>query len=260
MLVLAVTTSTPQIGVAIGDDSGVRASWSALRGRGHAEWITPAIESVCAAADTTPADVGVVAVDTGPGLFTGLRVGVATAKAVAFALGVPVVSVSSLDLLAFEYRYAVRRVTATIDARRSELFVASYLAVPGGMQRISEPRAASPVDVAAELEAEPGSHLLVGNGAPRYASVFVGNDRVTLADASYPSAGALVGIAHARALREEFESPESVACTYLRDPDVEINWQTRQGRVGPTGDLETGADPLVDSQADRASNEPGDEP
>lgn len=235
MLVLGLTTSTPQIGVALGDQSGLRAGWATVRGRHHAELVTPAITEVCAAAGVSVSDVGVVAVDTGPGLFTGLRVGVATAKATAFALGVPVIDVSSLDLLAFAYRYVGRRVTATIDARRSELFVASYVAVPGGMQRVSEPRTATADELAAECQAEPGPHLLVGNGAQRYAEVFAGNDRVELADASYPSGLALVSLAHARAMREDWVRPEQIECTYLREPDAAINWETRDGHMGADG-------------------------
>lgn len=235
MIVLGLTTSTPQIGVAVGDATGPLATWSAVRGRHHAELLAPAVLDVCAAADVEPDRIGVVAVDDGPGLFTGLRVGVATAKAMAFASGLPVVPVSSLDLLAFASRYVARRVTATIDARRSELFVASYVAVPGGMQRVTEPRTASPEELAAELLAEPGPHLLIGNGAPRHAEVFADNDRVEIADVAFPSAAALVRIAHARALREEWVRPEAVTCTYLREPDAAINWQTRDGHVGPGG-------------------------
>lgn len=235
MLILAMTTSTPRIGVAVGDIDGPRSSWSAVRGRHHAELITPAITQVCDAAGVAMADIGVVAVDTGPGLFTGLRVGVATAKACAFALGVPVITVSSLDLVAFAYRYVARRVTVAIDARRSELFVASYVAVPGGMQRVTEPHTASPAELAAELQAEEGPHLVVGDGAARHAAAFAGNGRVEIADPMFPSAAALVRIAHAQAMREEWVRPEAVECTYLREPDAEINWQTRDGHVGPDG-------------------------
>ncbi len=238
MLVLGLTTSTPQIGVALADDDGLRAATATVRGRHHAELLAPAIVEVCEAAEVTVDQVDVVAVDTGPGLFTGLRVGVATAKAVAFGMDLPVVPVSSLDLLAFGYRYVARRITATIDARRGELFVASYVPVPGGIQRVSEPHTATAEELAAELQAEEGTHLLVGNGAPRYADTFAANDRVELADASFPSPAALVALAHARARRDDGERPEGVRCTYLREPDAQINWQTRDGRVGAPGTVE----------------------
>jgi tRNA threonylcarbamoyladenosine biosynthesis protein TsaB len=233
MLVLGMSTSTPQVGVAIGGHEGVLASWHAVRGRHHAELLTPAIAHTCDSAGVALADVGVVAVDVGPGLFTGLRVGVATAKAVATALGVPMIGVSSLDLLAFTVRESSRPITAVIDARRGELFVASYVAVPGGVQRTVEPHTASPDELSAELLATAGEHLLIGNGARRYADVFASNDRVALTDAGsgHPSAAALVQLAHAHALREEWVAPTEIRCAYLRQPDVEINWQTRDGAV-----------------------------
>lgn len=231
MIVLGLTTSTPRIGVAIGDDDGVRASWGAVRGRHHAELITPAIRQVCRAADLTMADISAVAVDTGPGLFTGLRIGVATAKACAFALDVGVVTVSSLDLVAFAFRHSERRITVALDARRSELFVASYRSVPGGIRQISEARTATPVEVAADLQAEPGPHLVVGDGARAHPEVFAANDRIGVAEVSHPSAEVLVRLGVARAAQGKVVPGDQVRCTYLREPDAEINWITRDGGV-----------------------------
>ena len=86
MLILGIDTATPQVSVAIGGHEGVLASTQASRGRRHAESLTPAIEFTCRQAQVALADIGVVAVDLGPGLFTGLRVGVAAAKAIKFTL------------------------------------------------------------------------------------------------------------------------------------------------------------------------------
>ena len=73
--------------------------------------------------------------------------------------------------------------------------------------------------------------LLVGDGALRYADAFEAVRRVELADRgeAYPLAGSLVQLAHARALREEFVSPAELEPLYLRKPDAEINWSTRDG-------------------------------
>lgn len=231
MTVLALTTSTPRIGIALGGTDGPLASWSAVRGRAHAELITPAIGQVCAAAEVSLDRIDAVVVDNGPGLFTGLRIGVATAKAIAFALGVPVVPVSGLDVLAFAHRHVERRITATIDARRGELFVASYVSVPGGIQQVGEQRAESASRLAASLEAEPGGHLVIGDGAVRHPEAFAGNDRVELAELSYPSAVVLAGLGAARAAHGGGVPPEQVACNYLREPDAQINWVTRDGGV-----------------------------
>src|SRR3546814_10063435 len=76
MLVLGITTSTAQVGCAIGGHEGVLGAIHSSRGRRHAETLTPAIEFLCRQTRVELADIGAVAVDLGPGMFTGLRVGV----------------------------------------------------------------------------------------------------------------------------------------------------------------------------------------
>jgi tRNA threonylcarbamoyladenosine biosynthesis protein TsaB len=231
MLILGIESATVQVGCAIGGHEGVLASAHSSRGKRHAESLTPAIDFVRRQARVDLKDIGVVAVDLGPGLFTGLRVGVSSAKALAHALRVPMIGVPSLDLLAFAVRFCSRLVVTAIDARRGELFYAFYRQVPGGMQRLSEPQAGTPDDLASELLASREECLLVGDGALRYAEVFEGITRVEIAEQgfAYPSANALVQLAHARALREEWVGPWDIRPLYLRRPDAEINWSTRDG-------------------------------
>ena len=231
MLLLGIETATQQVGCAIGGHEGVLASVHCARGRRHAENLTPQIEFICSQAGIELSDIGLVAVDVGPGLFTGLRVCVSAAKAIAFALSIPMIGVSSLDLLAFTVRYSPRLIVAAIDARRGELYYGFYRQVPGGVQRLSEQHVGSPDDLASELLATNEEVLLVGDGARRYAEVFDGLARVEHAEIgnSFPSASSLVQLAHPRAMREEFEQPEAIQPVYLRRPDAEINWKTRNG-------------------------------
>ena len=141
------------------------------------------------------------------------------------------ITVSSLDLLAFPLRFTGRRIAAVIDARRSEVFWAFYRAVPGGVQRMGEPTVSTPDELAAELLAQGGETLLVGDGAIRYSQQLGDITGVEIAggDHAYPSARSLVQLAHARALREEWVRPHEVELLYLRKPDAEINWSIREG-------------------------------
>jgi tRNA threonylcarbamoyladenosine biosynthesis protein TsaB len=172
----------------------------------------------------------VVAIDIGPGLFTGLRVGIASGMAIAHALGVPMIGVVSLDLLAFPVRFTNRLIVAALDAKRGELFHAFYRSVPGGVQRMTDYTVSSPDDLASDILANSAECLMVGDGALRYQEVFEGLRKVEIADPglAYPSAAALVQLAHAQALREEFVKPWEIKPLYLRKPDVEINWTTRE--------------------------------
>lgn len=228
MIVLGIETATAQAGCALAGVEGVLASFHVARGRRHAEVLVPAIEFTCRQAGVQLKEVSVVAVDVGPGLFTGLRVGVATAKAIAQGLRVPMVGLSSLDLLAFTVRHTTRLIAAVIDARRGEVFSALYRPVPGGVQRLGPPTVSSPEDVASELMARNEETVMVGDGAQRYAAELAG-DHVEIADGglAYPSAAALVELAHPRAIREEFVQPREVEPLYLRKSDAELNWERR---------------------------------
>lgn len=231
MLILGIESATARVGCAVGGHEGVLASAHSSRGRRHAESLAPQIEFVTEQAGVALSDVSIIAVDVGPGLYTGLRVGITTALALATALRVPMIGVTSLDLLAFPAALTDRRIIAAIDARRGEVFHASYRPVPGGVQRISEPTVERPEELAAAIDAEGEPCLLVGDGAHAHADAFRGVHGLEIADPSlgHPSAGALVSLAHARALREEFVRPDEIQPLYLRRPDAEAKWDTRAG-------------------------------
>ena len=229
MLILGIDTATDQVGCAIGGHEGVLAAWRSARPRRHAETLAPAIRTITEAAGVSLRELGAIAVDVGPGLFTGLRVGLATGVTMAQTLGIPMIGISSLDLLAWEVRFTDRLIAAIVDARRGEVFYALYQPVPGGVQRVAGPMVASPDDLEAELTARGDECLLVGDGVDRHAAVL---DRVERGVAGgpgnrHPSPAALVDLAHHRALREEFVRPHEIAPVYLRQPDAEANWASR---------------------------------
>ena len=228
MIILGIESATSQVGCAIGGHEGVLASTHSSRGRRHAENLTPQIDFVREQARISLSEISVIAVDVGPGLYTGLRVGVATAISMAFGLSIPMIGISSLDLLAYPVRHCSKLIVPAIDARRGEIFHANYRQVPGGVQRISEPTVSTPDDLATDLLAHGNEALLVGDGAVRYSETFANLRGVEAAEPSiaYPSAASIVQLSHAKALREEFVSPSELEPMYLRKPDaIEIEHQ-----------------------------------
>ena len=231
VIILGIESATSQVGCAIGGHEGVLSSVHSSRGKRHAENLAPQIEFVLEQARIAMDEISVVAVDIGPGLYTGLRVGITTAVSIAFGLGVPMIGVTSLDLLAYPVRHCPKLIVATIDARRGEVFHANYRQVPGGVQRISEPVVSTPDDLSADLLAHGNEALLVGDGALRYSEIFAGLRGVEAAEPSiaYPSAASIVQLAHAKALREEFVTPTELEPVYLRKPDaLEVEKQNRK--------------------------------
>ena len=231
MLILGIESAGSQVGCAIGGHEGVLASAHAAKGRRHAEHLAPQIDFVRRQAGIELSDLGAIAVDVGPGLFTGLRVGIATAVSMAHALGVPMIPITSPDLMAFPARWTSRLIVTALDARRGELFTALFRRVPGGIQRVRDVNVCTPDDLVADLTALDEPTLLLGDGALRYADTFHDLGRVEMAEQglALPSARALVQLAHARAMREEFVQPWELEPVYLRKPDAEINWSTREG-------------------------------
>lgn len=230
MLILGIETATERVSVAIGGHEGVIGLFEITKGRRHAETLVPAIRFTCEQAGIDLDEISVVAVDIGPGLFTGMRVGLASGKAISQALRVPMIGISSLDLLAFPSRHTDKVVVPVIDARKGEVFYAMYKQVPGGIQQIADP-AVGPVDeLVADLMARNQDVLCVGDGARRYRAEIVDGYHCEIGGDDHPSASPLVQLAHARALREDWVNAREIEPMYLRAPDAVINWATRASR------------------------------
>ena len=232
MLVLAIETSTPQTAVALGNEQGIIAATVLTMGRAGDEVVMPAITHLLEWSDISLSSVSGVAVGLGPGLFTGMRVGIAAAKTLAQLLQVPIAGLTSLDVVAFSVRYSRRLICAVVDAKRGEVFHAFYLPVPGGIARQSNFEVASPEALRAELEARPEDILLVGNGALVYRrQLQEAGNHVDFASAAYafPAATALVELAIPRFQREEFDRLYELKPFYVRKTDAEIAWDKRRG-------------------------------
>jgi tRNA threonylcarbamoyladenosine biosynthesis protein TsaB len=229
MMVLAIDTATSKVSVAIGDGGAVVGAVALAGGRRHAEQLAPAIQYLCEELGVSLDQLAAVAVDVGPGLFTGLRVGVTTAKVMAQALRVPVVGVPSLDLVAYPLRHSARLVVPILDARRREVFSARYRPLPGGVQRVSDYDVRPPDELVAELDAGTDELLLAGDGVAVYRDEFASLEHAERAgvDHDAPSATALVELATAKVEREEFQPPSDLRPLYLRTSDADINWERR---------------------------------
>lgn len=207
MIVLAIESATARAGVAIGVDGHVVASAQVTRGPRHAEILVPAIQFVCEQAGVALNQVETIAVDIGPGLFTGLRVGIATANGLAQALALPMIGVSSLDLLAHAMRHAGNDIVSVIDARRSEVYAARYGVTADGLKRVMEPTVLPPADLLKQLRDTPDV-VLVGDTLESSGALF-----------ALPSAETLVEVASAH----ELVAPSEIAPLYLRKSDAELN-------------------------------------
>jgi tRNA threonylcarbamoyladenosine biosynthesis protein TsaB len=229
VIVVGIDTATPQASVAIGTETSILGAIQ-IAGKTRQEIVTPALDQLLDWTGVELGQVGGFAVGVGPGLFTGLRVGVETAKTLAQVTGAPLIGLPSIDALAYAVRHTSRTIAAVIDGRRREVFSALYTAVPGGVLRLADPAVQAPDALAAELEARPGEVLAVGDGAILYRDVLQSvGARVEFASpaAAHPAAASLVELAVPRFLREEHDQVFDVVPMYLRKSDAEIAWDDR---------------------------------
>jgi tRNA threonylcarbamoyladenosine biosynthesis protein TsaB len=227
VLILGIETSTPQASVAIGSEQGVVASALVSRGAGPNEFLLPAIRFCLDEAGLGFRNLGGIAVSLGPGLYTGMRIGVATAKALAQTLSVPIVGMASLDLLAYDVRYSPRTICAVLDARRNEVFHAFYRPSPGGIQRMTEYRVERPERLVVGIDSRPEEVLIVGSGMLLYRDLF--EELASIAELgtmshAFPDARALVELALPRIYREDFDALDDIKPLYLRQSARRIQW------------------------------------
>jgi tRNA threonylcarbamoyladenosine biosynthesis protein TsaB len=203
-VLLAFDTATPYVTVALHDGEDVLAERRSAQRMKHGEQLAPLIEQVLADARIVRQDLTAVAVGIGPGPFTGLRVGLVTARTLAFVLEIPVYGVCSLDVVAVEAALGADPVgtdfVVATDARRKEVYLASY---DDQGRRQDGPEVVRPVEAATDVP-------VAGEGAGLYPESFPRGHVPAL-----PSAGWL-----ARAVAEELAELHDPEPMYLRRPDA----------------------------------------
>jgi len=222
-MILALSTSTPQFGAAVLSEEGiVQAEFSVGVGRKHFRGFMPAVDFVLAASRAAPEDLTAIAVASGPGSFTGLRVGIAAAKGMAHGIGIPVIGVSSLAALARRIPFSDLPVCAMLDSRRGEFFYALFaFESSGAMKRLCEDACVREDDLP-EIIRSPT--LVIGNDAHRQAPVIrrVLGDRALPTPLEFwnPSASAVGVLGLERYRRGETDSLRDLVPAYFRPPDI----------------------------------------
>ena len=234
MKFLAIETATPGASVALVENSTALAAASRIDRVGHASFLVPAIDFCFDQVGWSPSDLEAVVVDVGPGLYTGIRVGVATAQGLAGAFGIPLIPATSVDAIALEARTGHRMIWTVVDARRGEFAIARYRPVPGGVMRDSPTELVAPDVLRAQLESSPDQALVVGDVGALPEGLFRGLHRAKSAKPRYPYAVALAEVGRGLYERDDYPAPDEVRPLYLREPDVTINWEKLRDE-GPWG-------------------------
>ncbi|MBI5902712.1 MAG: tRNA (adenosine(37)-N6)-threonylcarbamoyltransferase complex dimerization subunit type 1 TsaB [Deltaproteobacteria bacterium] len=221
--ILAFDTSSASGSVALMDGERLLCEWNSGDAGKHSNWLMPAIDGVLKSVGVRLADIDLYAVDTGPGSFTGLRIGVSTVKGLAWATGRKVVGVSTLEALALNLRYSRMAVCPVLDARKGEVYAAVYRYAGNGMEAVMKDSALSPAALFERLNGVKGPVVFLGNGLTVYSEEIKKNvDGAVAAPAALWSmrASNIAMLALERALRAV--SPAGLGPLYLRKSEAEI--------------------------------------
>lgn len=239
MIALSMETASSLGGVAVMDSEAGLLSEVRLNVKAtHSERLMEAVQFALAQCGIAVADIDVIAVSVGPGMFTGLRIGLGTAKGLAFAGrargagGVRCVAVPTLLAYASAMPYAEGLVAPMLDARKGEIYTSVYQPGPGGaMKAVVECRAVPARDLAAliarEALDETSPVLLAGPGAVAYRTeleaTLGGRARMAPPHLMVPSPAAVAAVGLTMAARGEFADPRTLVPLYQRRTEAEIN-------------------------------------
>jgi tRNA threonylcarbamoyladenosine biosynthesis protein TsaB len=225
--ILAFDTSANLTSVAVCDGPRVLCEDERADSDRHAEVLLPRVQSCLAESGLRLEDIELFAVGIGPGSFTGVRVGVATAKGLGLALKRPVCGVVSLASLAAGASEHGEWLAPVIDAFKGEAFAALYRATELGLECVLEPFHAAPAAALARIASAAETHAftLLGGGLRRYAAELGAlPDRATLLDAAFdaPRARHVARLAALAAAKGEVPPLAELVPLYVRDSDAQL--------------------------------------
>ena len=238
MSILAIDTASSVSSVAVASEGKLQAEVTVEAGRTHSETLLSHIEGALSFAGVERSALTGVAVSIGPGSFTGLRIGLATAKAIAYGLGIPLVGVSTLAALALAVPVPDVHTLALMDAQKGNAYAGLYEWRDGSLHEVRPVRVAPLAEAIAEAADRGKPVLLTGELAVKKRAR-LGNlpDNVTLAPAHLLTARAshVAWLCIARLAAGECDDPMTLEPFYIRRSEAEVLWEKRHGKEKTEG-------------------------
>lgn len=201
--------------------------------RMHAVEFLPTIDAMCRTHDIRPASVCRIYVSSGPGSFTGLRIGITAARMMALAFEADLVSVPTLEVIAqnaLGASPAPDRVVVMLDAKRRRVYAASFVRRDNRYVEVTKPVEADPARFVSEQMAVDSSCAVMGEGVLYHGDAIVSAGASILPETLFPpSAETVFRLGAERADQGRFEDRRTLIPTYVRPPEAEEKWQQRHG-------------------------------
>jgi tRNA threonylcarbamoyladenosine biosynthesis protein TsaB len=226
MKVLALETATLAGSVALVDDTELIGEVKISINVAHAERLMPSVNWLLNASQVSIEEIDAFAVSIGPGSFTGLRIGLSTAKGLSYATGKPIVPVPTLDAFAMTFPYCQHLLCPMLDARKNEVYTGLYKWEGDVCEKVISETAIDPAIFLKELNR---TVVFMGDGAKIYDKLITASlkNKALFAPASKmsPSASTVAEIAFEKVKQGIFTDPVSLTPFYIRKSEAELHWK-----------------------------------
>ena len=234
MKILALDSSGPNCSVALLDDTTVIANFNLNNGITHSETLVPLVDELSKFANMTINDVDAFACSIGPGSFTGLRIGMATAKAIAHVNDIPVIGVNSLEALAANMNLCDKKICSILDAPRNQVYTGRYHYEGTKLVEIKE-IGIQPIDELLEELSQSGEEwILVGEAVYKYEDKIreISNIEIPAASNNVTKAGSLCSVAKVKFDEgKDIFNCYTVNPLYIRKSQAEEQYEEKQRKL-----------------------------
>ena len=230
MIILSIDSSTPVAGIAVADGNQLLGEIMLNTKNTHSEKLMPLVQQLLQELQLTVQDLDAIAVTQGPGSFTGLRIGMATAKGLVQGAGKQLIAVPTLDCLAQNLLHYPGIICPIMNAQKKQVYTALYRGVDK-LERLSDYQAIEAEKLAQQLQQLNEDVWFVGDGVVAFADVFTAalGTRCHFADGNLvlPRAGALAMLAAQKAEQGQFDDLFQTELIYIRKSEAEVQWEAR---------------------------------
>ncbi len=166
MLILAIDSSSLVASVALADESTIIAEYTINMKKTHSRTLLPMIDEIIKMTSADKKDIDAIAVTKGPGSFTGLRIGASTAKGLALALEIPIIGISTIETMAYNYNHCNKLLCPIMDARRNQVYTGIYRCELEYQEEIMAPVALSIEELISDIKEIGKETIFIGDGIP----------------------------------------------------------------------------------------------
>lgn len=234
MRILGIDTSTMVASVAVIEDNQLVCEYTINTKKTHSQKLMPMIENMLKESDLNINDIDLIGICVGPGSFTGLRIGMATAKAIAHVNNIPIVGVTSLEMLAANMNLCDKKICSILDAQRNQVYTAKFEYIGNRLVQINDTDVLEIDKLINEISSSEDDYILIGEAVYKYEEKLKDIENISIPSPSHnmTKASSLCSIALEKYNQgENIESCYTINPMYIRKSQAEVQYDEKMKRL-----------------------------